>query len=55
MKYTQQLLESIGLEPQRLKMVNLSSAMGKQFAEEASNMTAEVLTLGPSPLRPPAA
>jgi coenzyme F420-reducing hydrogenase delta subunit len=51
-EYTQRLLESIGLEPQRLKMVNLSSAMGKQFAEEASRMTDEVCALGPSPLRP---
>jgi len=35
-EYTRQLLESIGLEGQRLQMINLSSAMGGQFAFAAA-------------------
>jgi F420-non-reducing hydrogenase iron-sulfur subunit len=44
-------LESIGLEGQRIKMVNLSAAMGGQFAIEASEMAEQVTALGPNPLR----
>jgi hypothetical protein len=31
-------------------MVNVSSAMGKQFAEEAEDLTQAILALGPNPL-----
>jgi hypothetical protein len=35
-------------------MINLSSAMGGQFAFSAAEMTAEIKRLGPNPLaRPP--
>jgi len=44
-------MKDIGLEPGRLKMVQLSSAMGTRFAEEAQRMTDEMRALGPSPLR----
>lgn len=47
------LLKAIGLEEQRIQMVNLSSAMGGQFAFSAAQMTAEVKQLGPNPLRVP--
>lgn len=50
MEGARRLLEEIGLEPARLRMVNLSSAMGRQFAEEAEKITAEVKALGLSPL-----
>jgi len=50
-EYTRQLLESIGLEGQRLQMINLSSAMGGQFAFAAAEITAEVRRLGPNRLR----
>ena len=33
-------------------MTNLSSAMGKQFADNALALTEEIRRLGPSPLRP---
>jgi len=46
-----QLLEEIGLEGRRIQMINISSAMGGQFAFAAAEMTAEVKQLGPSPLR----
>jgi len=46
------LLEQIGLEGQRLQMINISSAMAGQFAFAAAELTAEIERLGPSPLRP---
>jgi coenzyme F420-reducing hydrogenase delta subunit len=45
------LLERVGLEPDRIEMVNMSSAMGRQFAEAATRITERVRSLGPSPLR----
>ena len=47
-----QLLEEIGLEPERLEMFNLSSAEGQRFAEIVTEMTERLNALGPSPLRP---
>ncbi len=49
------LLEAIGLEPERIRMFNMSSAMGKQFAEAATEMAEQISALGPSPLRRPEA
>lgn len=46
-----QLLEEIGLEPERLEMFNLSSAEGGRFAEIVTEMTERLVRLGPSPLR----
>jgi coenzyme F420-reducing hydrogenase delta subunit len=45
------LLERVGLEGDRIEMVNMSSAMGRQFAEAATRITERVRSLGPSPLR----
>jgi coenzyme F420-reducing hydrogenase delta subunit len=47
------LLKEIGLEPDRARMFNMSSAMGKQWAEAVTEMDAQVRALGPSPLRTP--
>ena len=44
------LLKAIGLEEQRIQMINLSSAMGGQFAFAAAELTAEIERLGPNPL-----
>jgi len=44
------LLEQIGLGRERVAMVNLSSAMGAQFAEMVREMTERVRALGPNPL-----
>lgn len=44
----------IGLEPERARMFNLSSAMAGAFAEAATEMTEQIEALGPSPLRTPA-
>ena len=44
-------LSEIGLDPERVEMFNLSSAMGNRFAEVAREMTEQVISLGPSPFR----
>lgn len=46
-----QILAEIGLEPERVAMYNLSSAMGVRFAEIAGEMTAKIRKLGPNPLK----
>ncbi len=51
MKYAADLLEQVGLERERVRMVNISSAMGAQFAELVTEMSEQLKGLGPSPLR----
>jgi len=48
----QLILESIGLNSQRLQMVNVSAAMAGEFSFAAAELTAEIRRLGPSPLNP---
>lgn len=43
-------LEAAGIEPERVEMYNLSSAMGPRFAEIALEMTERIRTLGPTPV-----
>jgi F420-non-reducing hydrogenase iron-sulfur subunit len=43
-------LKELGMEPERVRMYNLSSAMGQRFAEIAAEMTQQVNGLGPSPV-----
>ena len=54
--YVQSLIRQIGLEPERVRMFNMSSAMGQQWAEAVTETDAVVRKLGPSPLKrkPPA-
>jgi F420-non-reducing hydrogenase iron-sulfur subunit len=47
-----EILEEIGLEPERVEMFNLSSAEGPRFAQIVTEMSARLAKLGPSPLRP---
>ncbi len=49
-EYTKKLLKDVGVEPERLEMYNLSSAMGPRFAEIAKEFTGKIKTLGKSPL-----
>lgn len=49
--YVKHLLQQIGLEPDRVRMYNMSSAMGRKWAEAAAEMDETVRQLGPSPLR----
>ena len=46
------LLQQIGLEPERVRMFNMSSAMGKKWAEAVTEMDEAVRQCGPSPLKP---
>ncbi len=46
----QALLAEIGLESERIRMVNISAAMGARFAELATEMAAAIEALGPNPL-----
>ena len=50
-EYVQSYLEEIGLESERLEMVNISAGMGHRFAEVASNITEKIRKLGPSPVK----
>lgn len=49
--HVQQILTSIGFEPGRVAMVNLSAGMGPRFAEMVREMTEKVKAFGPSPVR----
>jgi coenzyme F420-reducing hydrogenase delta subunit len=44
-------LDEIGLNGRRIQMINLSAAMGAQFAWAAAEMAAEIQRIGPNPLR----
>jgi F420-non-reducing hydrogenase iron-sulfur subunit len=45
------LLAEVGLEPERVEMYNMSSAMGARFAEVATEFTERIKALGPSPVK----
>ncbi len=47
----QDVLRSIGLEPERVQRFNLSSAMAGRFAEATKEMTEKIEALGANPLR----
>ncbi len=47
MAYVQQILKSIGVDPERVAMYNLSAGMGPRFAEIVREMTEKVRQLGP--------
>jgi F420-non-reducing hydrogenase iron-sulfur subunit len=49
--YARQLLKETGLEPERLRMVNVSAAMARLFTEQVKDMVDTVRKLGPSPLK----
>jgi F420-non-reducing hydrogenase iron-sulfur subunit len=49
--YTKGLLAEIGLGADRLEMHFISSAMGREFAQLATEMTDRIKALGPNPLR----
>jgi coenzyme F420-reducing hydrogenase delta subunit len=48
---TKGILETIGIDPERLDMFFLSGAMGATFAKIAAEMTQRIRNLGPNPLR----
>jgi coenzyme F420-reducing hydrogenase delta subunit len=50
-EYVRHLLESIGIEPERVAMYNLSSGEGPRFAEISREMTEKIRELGPNPIK----
>ncbi len=50
-EYVREVLKSIGIEPERVAMYNLSAGMGPRFAEIGREMTDTILRLGPNPVR----
>jgi F420-non-reducing hydrogenase iron-sulfur subunit len=53
--YTKEMLQEIGIEPERLRMVNVSAAMARPLADHIIDMVESVRKLGPSSLKPQAA
>jgi coenzyme F420-reducing hydrogenase delta subunit len=51
--YLKQLLQEVGIEPERAAIYNLSSAQGQRFAQIAEEMTGIIRALGPTPVKPP--
>jgi F420-non-reducing hydrogenase iron-sulfur subunit len=49
--YAREILSECGLEGERLRMVNMSAAMARPFAEIVHDMVETVRRLGPSPLK----
>ena len=48
--YVKQLLEDIGIEPERIEMIMMSAGMGERFAAVAEEFTAKIRRLGPNPV-----
>jgi len=48
--YVKKTLQELGIEPERVEMFNLSSAMGPRFAEIAIEMADRIKKLGPTPV-----
>jgi F420-non-reducing hydrogenase iron-sulfur subunit len=49
--YTRDLLEEIDIEKERLRMVNISAAMGRPLADIITDMVETIRKLGPNPIR----
>jgi F420-non-reducing hydrogenase iron-sulfur subunit len=49
--HVKDLLTEMGLEPERVEMYNMSSAMGAKFAEVATEFTQRIKELGPNPVK----
>lgn len=47
---TREILEEAGMEKERLRMVNVSAAMGRPLADHITDMVDTVRKLGPNPL-----
>lgn len=50
-EHVKRLLTELGLEPERVEMYNMSSAMGARFAEVAREFTERIRALGPNPAK----
>ena len=50
--HTKRLLAEAGVDPERVDMFTMSSAMGPEFALSARDFTERIRRLGPNPVRP---
>lgn len=51
MHYVQDVIETMGLERERVQMIFVSAAEGERFRQLATKMDKEIRKLGPSKLR----
>ena len=49
--FVKNLLNEVGIEPERLAMVTMSAGMGTRFAKIAGEFTEEIRHLGPNPIK----
>ncbi len=49
--HAREILETIGIGKDRVRMYNLSSAEGPRFAEIATEMTENIVQMGPNPIK----
>jgi coenzyme F420-reducing hydrogenase delta subunit len=49
-EYVKSVLATLGIEPERIEMFNMSSAEGPRFAQVAREFTEQIKKLGPSPV-----
>jgi coenzyme F420-reducing hydrogenase delta subunit len=49
--YTKEMLAEIGMEKERLRMINVSAAMARPLADSIMDMVETVRKLGPSPIK----
>jgi len=49
--YTRELMAELGLEKERLRMVNVSASMARPFVDIVNDLVETVRQLGPSPLK----
>lgn len=49
--YLQGLLDEIGIDGRRVKMIKVSAGQGAQFAQLASEFTEKIRGLGPNPIK----
>jgi F420-non-reducing hydrogenase iron-sulfur subunit len=49
--YVQTLLEQVGIDGRRVRMLNISSAMGRGWADAVTAMDETLRALGPNPLK----
>ncbi len=51
MNQAKQLLQEVGIEPERLEMFNFGASDAPLFAQACNEMTQRARDLGPSPLK----
>ncbi len=49
-RYVKQMLEEVGIEPERIKMFNIGASDAPLFAQAADEMTGVAKELGPNPV-----